>query len=293
MTDDAPLAIGDLAERTGIAVATLRMWESRYGFPAPERLASGHRRYSEADLEAVRQVARDRAAGMSLPAAIARAQQAQHRSEGSIFAGLRRRRPDLSPYLLPKRTMIGLSHAIEDECLALAERPLVFACFQRESFYRAAEPRWRELARTAELAVAFAAFPERRHPPGGPIELPLDRADPLGREWSLVCEAPGYSACLAGWERPGQEEASDLDRTFETLWTVEPGLVREAVLIALGLASRWEPELRASVDGRLDQAPAETTDQTRSLAALANRMVAYVGGAGAGLLAAPHGSEPA
>ena len=47
------------------------MWERRYGFPAPERLASGHRRYSERDIELVRRWPR-RAAGLSLQVAIER-----------------------------------------------------------------------------------------------------------------------------------------------------------------------------------------------------------------------------
>ena len=74
---------------------------------------------------------------------------------------MRRRRPDLQPYTLPKRTLIGLSHAIEDECAARAERPLLFGSFQRVRFYRHSEERWRELARTAEIAIVFADFPER------------------------------------------------------------------------------------------------------------------------------------
>jgi DNA-binding transcriptional MerR regulator/methylmalonyl-CoA mutase cobalamin-binding subunit len=39
------LSIGALARATGIAVETLRTWESRYGFPVPERKPSGHRVY--------------------------------------------------------------------------------------------------------------------------------------------------------------------------------------------------------------------------------------------------------
>jgi len=61
---DAGLTIGQLAERTGAAAGTLRMWESRYGFPRARRLASGHRRYSEEDVERVRDVA---ATGENMP----------------------------------------------------------------------------------------------------------------------------------------------------------------------------------------------------------------------------------
>jgi DNA-binding transcriptional MerR regulator len=109
------LTISEVAERTGVAEGSLRMWETRYGFPEPSRLPSGHRRYSEQDVERVRQVARDREGGLSMRAAIERAGRAAAAPEPSIFAGVRRRRPDLVPYLLPKRTLIGLSHAIEDE----------------------------------------------------------------------------------------------------------------------------------------------------------------------------------
>jgi hypothetical protein len=63
------LTIGELAERTGVAAGTLRMWERRYGFPRPRRSSSGHRRYSSADATLVERVLRHRAAGLSLAAA--------------------------------------------------------------------------------------------------------------------------------------------------------------------------------------------------------------------------------
>ena len=43
------LSIGELARRTGVPAATLRSWEDRYGFPRPQRLGGGHRRYAEGD----------------------------------------------------------------------------------------------------------------------------------------------------------------------------------------------------------------------------------------------------
>jgi methanogenic corrinoid protein MtbC1 len=44
--ENASLSIGALARLSGVPVETLRNWERRYGFPAPERLDSGHRRYA-------------------------------------------------------------------------------------------------------------------------------------------------------------------------------------------------------------------------------------------------------
>ena len=34
------LTIGDVAERTGVTEGSLRMWETRYGFPEPETTAT-------------------------------------------------------------------------------------------------------------------------------------------------------------------------------------------------------------------------------------------------------------
>lgn len=73
MSSGRGLTIREMAARTGVAPATLRMWEARYGFPLPARLPSGHRRYSDADADAedVLSVARD--AGASLGPAIEQA----------------------------------------------------------------------------------------------------------------------------------------------------------------------------------------------------------------------------
>jgi methanogenic corrinoid protein MtbC1 len=51
------LSIGALSRATGIAVETLRTWESRYGFPVPERKPSGHRVYPVASVARLRRIA--------------------------------------------------------------------------------------------------------------------------------------------------------------------------------------------------------------------------------------------
>lgn len=61
----AGLSIGELARRTDVPVATLRSWESRYGFPRPHRAAGGHRRYSRSDIDLIEAVMRLRSSGIS------------------------------------------------------------------------------------------------------------------------------------------------------------------------------------------------------------------------------------
>jgi len=66
------LRIGELARRSGVGISTLRAWETRHQFPRPERSASGHRVYSETDVELIAAVVRLVSDGLTLPSAIAR-----------------------------------------------------------------------------------------------------------------------------------------------------------------------------------------------------------------------------
>lgn len=65
------LRIGAVARRTGVAVATLRAWESRYAVLRPSRTEGGHRLYSEEDVDRVLAVLRLTGQGWSVAAAAA------------------------------------------------------------------------------------------------------------------------------------------------------------------------------------------------------------------------------
>jgi MerR family transcriptional regulator, light-induced transcriptional regulator len=279
------LSIGELARRTRVPAATLRSWEDRYGFPRPRRLAGGHRRYDHGDVARIEAVARLRASGMSLPAAISQASSWTAQAEPSVFAGLRRHHPALIPQVLRKVTLLALTRAIEDECCARAERPVLFASFEQERFFRQSEERWNELARTARAVIVFADFdgPSAAGgpPPGkrAPVRVPLARDAPARREWTLVCEAQDYPACVTGWEFPGQREAADPDRRFEVIWSVDPQVVRSAAAICAQLASSARPELGALLGG-LPAAPASA--DLRRATGLLSRMTSYLEQAAAG-----------
>jgi MerR family transcriptional regulator, light-induced transcriptional regulator len=57
------LSIGSLSRATGVAIETLRTWESRYGFPVPERKPSGHRVYPMSAVPRLRRIAQALALG--------------------------------------------------------------------------------------------------------------------------------------------------------------------------------------------------------------------------------------
>lgn len=275
-TTQQTLTIGDLADRTGVAPATLRSWETRYGFPRPVRLAGGHRRYSEHDVSSVLDVLRHRGAGVPLEAAVRRATTESVPSR-SVYAELRRRHPELTPQVLSKTSLIALSHAIEDECLARAEAPLLFGAFQRRSFLRASHTRWVELARTARAAIVFVD--DVPSPGGGSdalVEILLPHEAPLNREWIVICDAPDASACLAAVERSGQEGQPDTRRRYEAIWTVDPQAVRHASRVAGSLADDYRPGWRTAELSLLDEEPPGASADLRRASELLNRMMGYL-----------------
>jgi DICT domain-containing protein len=274
------LSIGELARRTEVPAATLRSWEDRYGFPRPHRLAGGHRRYDQGDIGLIEAVVRLRAAGMSLQAAIDQVTSAGQ-PEPSVFAGLRRRHPGLIPQVLRKAMLLALTRAIEDECCARAERPVLFAAFQWQRFFLQSQRRWNELARTARVVVVFADFGEHAAasgPPRGPvpIRVPLPADAPARREWILVCDSGDYPACVAGWEFPGQPQAADASRRFEVIWSVDPQVVRDAAAICAQLARSAHPGLGPLLDALPSEPPAPASADLRRATGLLTRMTGYL-----------------
>jgi DNA-binding transcriptional MerR regulator len=282
------LPIGELARHTGVPAATLRSWELRYGFPRPRRLAGGHRRYGEQDIARVADVLRLRAAGTSLPAAVTQATALGRQTEPSVFAGLRRRHPDLAPQVMRKVTLLALTRAIEDECCARAGRAALFVSFQEERFYRRSQPRWEELARTSPLVVVFAAFIQAasdRPPrsPGqapGPVLVSVPADAPLRREWVLVCDSTDSPGCLAAWEFPGQQDVADGERQFEVLWSADPQVVRDAATICAGLAQSWSPGAGDLLAGLPADPPPPASADLRRATSLLSRMTGYLEAAG-------------
>ena len=76
--------IGVVARMTGIPVATLRVWERRYGFPDAGRTAGGHRLYSENEVSRLRWVKSTIDEGMQTSQAIKALR--KHERDGRILS---------------------------------------------------------------------------------------------------------------------------------------------------------------------------------------------------------------
>jgi DICT domain-containing protein len=270
------LAIKDVADLTGVAAGTIRMWEQRYGFPEPSRTAAGYRIYTEEDVVAIRRVLAYRDRGLSVPAALERARALGGGTDRpSIFAALASGDAPVRPQRLQRRTLIALSRAIEEEAIARAAGPVVIAAFQAERNYRAVEHRYRRLARVGDAVGVFANFDDCRiGADDEPAEIPIASTDALGHEWAVIIDAPGYAACLVGWETPD----GGRDRFFEAVWTMDAPVVRRAAQIGAALAARSAPEWSERLLAILEDRPLAVETPTPGLTALTNRMIGYLDG---------------
>lgn len=56
MGSETLLPIGEVARITGVIPVTLRAWQRRHGLIKPQRTEKGHRLYSEADIDLIREI---------------------------------------------------------------------------------------------------------------------------------------------------------------------------------------------------------------------------------------------
>ena len=273
-SDVDTLTIGELARRTGVAVGTLRMWETRHGFPSATRLPSGHRRYAAATVPQVVEVARRRDGGTRLDIAIAAVASGSAPAAPSVYATLRQQHPHLHPHRLRKSTLLAVTWAMEDECCARAQRPWLFGAFQEERFYRQAERRWRELARTARGAWALAAFtdPRRRRRPSRWTCPPTHPCAGSGR-WSAsppTFPSPSPPGSSPGRRaRPTSSASSSRCGRWSPARSPTPPAAAPSVVGALGHDA--DAVLRDA-----EQLPATASGDLRHATALFHRVLSYV-----------------
>lgn len=273
-------SIGELASRAGVTPNLLRTWENRFGFPAGVRTDSGHRRFNEGDVELVRRVLQARDAGTPLQMAIGSVMQRRaHAEASSVHAALVKDFPHLRPQRMSRRALLAASHAIEDEALARAERPVVLGAFQDGHRFEQSRQRWDELARTATWAAVVADFEGdvEPDPTARPARVHLPQDSPMRREWTVVTLSPTFAAVLSAWEIPSSR--SERDHDWEAVISTGRAATVAAARVILGVvrsAGGTPPEhvedLLAEAAPRSDTASADADRMwARALAHLDTR----------------------
>lgn len=271
-------SIGVLAARAGVTPGTLRTWENRFGFPSGERSASGHRRFTDADVDLVRRVLEVRDGGLPLQVAIDTVVRDRDvEGERSVFAAAAAAAPGVRPLRLGRRALIAASHAVEDECLARGDRAVVLGAFQLGHRYASSRHRWEELGRTAAWAAVVADFDEETPADltASPVRCQLPGDSPLRREWAVVCLGDSYAALVAAWEVP----SGAADPAYEAVISTHRAVAIAAARVLTGVVRTAGGEVPASATRLVDAvrpAPATSSvdaDRTwlRALAELGPR----------------------
>jgi DICT domain-containing protein len=180
----------------------------------------------------------------------------------SVLSDLLHSLPYLRPQLYFKASLTALSHAIEDQVLAVTlEDPLIIASFQRERFYRQEAHRYERLAQRSNQIYVLAA-PETDFANSSDLyeKVAFEPDDGLSQEWHLVVIAPNYATCLVCREVPlsmakkeqMRELSPDMDmdpsRRFEGIWTSERGVSLKAADLLLKRVSVYRPELVPKIE---------------------------------------------
>lgn len=100
------LSIGALSRVTGMPIETLRTWESRYGFPVPERRPSGHRVYAASVVPRLRRISEALARGH-------RAGQVVAASEAALAVLLSEVMPDAGPARRRPAAVAGIDDLVD------------------------------------------------------------------------------------------------------------------------------------------------------------------------------------
>lgn len=244
-------SIGVLAARAGVTPGTLRTWENRFGFPSGERSPSGHRRFTDADVELVRRVLEVRDGGLPLQVAIDTVVRDRDvADERSVFAAAAAAAPGVRPLRFGRRALIAASHAVEDECLARGDRAVVLGAFQLGHRYASSRHRWEELGRTAAWAAVVADFDEDTPADltASPVRCQVPGDSPLRREWAVVCLGDSYAALVAAWEVP----SGAAEPAYEAVISTHRAVAVAAARVLTGVVRNAGGEVPASATRLVD-----------------------------------------
>lgn len=124
--------------------------------------------------------------------------------------------------LMSVASMRVLSHAIEDAVLSGSPGTVLSAGFQRSSFFRLQEARYRRLAQVCSSISVHALF-DIPVPVIEPITyVRLAEGSPLTREWFLVVNAPDFACALIAQELDAPLSAP---RRFQALFVTDGDVI--------------------------------------------------------------------
>jgi HD-GYP domain-containing protein (c-di-GMP phosphodiesterase class II) len=175
-----------------------------------------------------------------------------------------------------KRTLIALSHAMEDRGLeSPAHRPLVFAGFQRARFFAHDRARYEAIAAGSTMCVVAAGGLES-HVDDRLTMLGVGPGDAFWRDWTLVVYGgASHASVLVARDLPEHDVdgVPTRDRAFEAAWSYDPSLAHAAARWVETYLTERDPELGERWAGRLAELPGPAERPDAGVSAIGGRLV--------------------
>jgi HD-GYP domain-containing protein (c-di-GMP phosphodiesterase class II) len=175
-----------------------------------------------------------------------------------------------------KRTLIALSHAMEDRGLESPEhRPLVFAGFQRARFFAHEGARYQAIAHGSAMCVVAAGGLRTRIDDRLTV-LGVGPSDPFWHDWVVVVYGgASHAAVLVARDLPEHDidGVPTRDRVCDAVWSYEPGLAHASVRWVAGYLAERDPALGARWAERLDELPPPAERPCAGVSAIGGRLV--------------------
>ncbi len=170
----------------------------------------------------------------------------------SLLSDLIEAVPSVRSQVFFKSSLVALCHALEDLVLSGTGKPILFANFQKERYYRQEAHRYHRLSDIAAEVYVLATPETDFHQEDVPFTaVALDPDDPLTNEWHLIIIDEAYCACLICRERVLPAD-SDTMRQFEGYWSFEPLSSIAAAQCLIQKIQTYRPDLKAHLDAMLE-----------------------------------------
>ena len=156
--------------------------------------------------------------------------------------------------LFTKRTLVTLSHALEQTALAVAEDSpmVVLALFQRAPYFDRERHTYDRIARTAAVTVVGMVADAAPAIEDGPHVVLLRADEQAAQEWSVVVLTPRFGAALVAYDREqvdGSAETLETGRLFDGRWSLRrDDALHEALRLQALLADRLPPAVHKAID---------------------------------------------
>ena len=154
-----------------------------------------------------------------------------------------------------KRTLVTLSHALEQTALAVAEDApmVVLALFQRAPYFERERAVYDRIAASAAATVVCMVADEPPPIETGPHVVRLRADEDAAREWTVVVLTPRFGAVLTAYDREqvdGSAATLEAGRLFDGRWSLRrDDALRDVLRLRAMLADRLTPEVRTAIDG--------------------------------------------